>query len=154
MHHLHLSFDVDHLAGQLKRCADTGACEVVFAGALPQQHHQLRDVVCRQLLLAREHERRIADKADRQEILQAVILDDGGLYEFGDRHRALDRKQQRIAIRFGASCALCPGDPAGACNVFDHEGLAEALAELVGHHTRDDIHATPCGIRDDDRHRP
>ena len=154
MHHVHLSFDVDHLTGQLKRCADAGAGEVVFAGVLPQQRHQFRDVSRGQFLLASEHERRVADKADRQEILQAVIFDDGGLHELGDCHRALDREKQGVAIRLCASRSLRSGDSAGAGYVLDHEGLAETLAELGGHHTRDNIYATPCGIRDNDRHRP
>ena len=59
VHHLHLAFDVDHLACDLQRGANTGACVAVLARVGAQQDHEFGNGAGGQVLFADQHQRRV-----------------------------------------------------------------------------------------------
>ena len=88
---------------------------------------------------------------DRPEVFQHVI---GHRLEqrLADRG-AVAGQRQRVAVRRGGGAGLGGDDAAGAGPVVDHELLAEALLQLLGHQARGDVGdaARPVGHDDADR---
>jgi hypothetical protein len=80
-------------------------------------------------------------------------LHDRGLHQLGDRHGALDRKQERVTVGLGARRALGAGHAAGAGHVLDHDVLAELVAERIGDHAGDHVDAAAGCVGHDQRDR-
>src|SRR5438552_5785069 len=90
-------------------------------------------------------------QTDRLEILHRVVGDAPVEARVGDEARA--RKQERAAVVRRFRGGFRPDVSVSASAVFDHEGLAEALGQLLGEDA-------PCGVdtptgrkRQDDAHR-
>ena len=91
---------------------------------------EFRDGPRRKFRIHDQHLRRHAEQADRRKVLHRVVADLGDRGEDGDDGRA--RPQQRVAIRGRAGDRLGREDAVAADAVFDHELLAERLAQARG----------------------
>jgi len=88
------------------------------------------------------------DRLERRRI-EIELLVEGDIA--GDRREL--RREQRVAVGFGAIDRLGADIAAGAAAVLDHERLAQMLLEAGGENSRHGIDAAAGGHADDDFHR-
>jgi hypothetical protein len=114
---------------------------------------QIGDRLHRQLRIDDQHERRLREQGQRNEVAERVIRQ--ALVERNiDRHGRCRRHQQRVAVGRGLLHRDRGDDAAGAGLVLDDNALAEPLLQILRHHPRQKIGAATRRERIDDRNRP
>src|SRR5439155_4423547 len=98
-----------------------------------------------------EHVGSEGHQADRLKVLHRVVGDAPVEARVGDEARA--RKQQRGAVVRRFRGGFRPDVSVGASAVFDYEGLAEALGQLLGEDAPRRVDAPTGRKRQDDAHR-
>jgi hypothetical protein len=139
------------LAGQMARTAGADRSVRDRAGLLPRQLHQVLDRADGDLRICREHHGRAADKADRREILQAVV---GNVLEHARVHGVvvIDH-HQRVAIGLGARDRGGGKGATGAGSALDDELLTQQRRQLVADDARDRIEQAADRKRHEDLDR-
>jgi hypothetical protein len=88
----------------------------------------------------------------RRQVGFAVVLD-GGVVKPGDGHLAARAQQQGVAVGIGADDFLRAYGAAGAADVFNHDGRAQALGQRLGDDARNQVHAAACRVTHHQRDR-
>ena len=146
-----LEIELEQFGGELRRGAETGIGDGIFARIGLQQRDQFLDRLGRNRGM-REHDiRRCAGQCDRCEILVRIV----GIVGVKARidHEARTRHQDRRAVGRGTGDLGHADIAAGAGTVLDIELLAEALRQLVGQQPRHEVARAAGGERRDDLHR-
>ena len=116
--------------------AGAGRAEIDLAGIGFRISNKFGDGLGRKRRIDHQRIRRVADQADRREILARVVADI--LVERGaDRQRAGIAQHQRVAVGFAFGDRLGADRAAGARTVVDHDLLAKQFTHLVGDATAD-----------------
>ena len=124
-------------AGDMARRAGAGRTEIDLAGIGLGVRNQFSDGFRRERGIHHQRVRRIADQADRREILARIVAD--ALVERGpDRERAGVTQHQRVAVGLALGDRAGADSAAGAGAVVDHDLFTEQLTHLVGDAAADD----------------
>ena len=153
MHHVDAGHRLEQLAGKMRHRAHARGAVAVLAGVGLQQRDELTQILCRQLRVGDQHQRKAAGERDRDEVLDRIVwqvLVDEGV-DHGRGHRLED---QRVAVGPRPGDRVGGDGAAGAALVLHHHLLAELVAEMLGGQARHHVDAAPRGQRNDELDRP
>jgi hypothetical protein len=124
---------------EMRPAARTIGCIVQLAGARLEMRDQIADGIYRQRRIDHQDAGRIRDQGDRREIALRVERELAVERRIGGKRDA--GEQQRVAVgrrvrdRGGADIGRGPGA------IDHHEALAQAVAQPLGEHARDQVGA-------------
>ncbi|MNV37018.1 hypothetical protein D3C71_1285200 [compost metagenome] len=142
---------VDHFAGQVQGGAHAGRAVIERARLRATQLLQVFGSRLDAGILAGGQQHRLRrHQAQGREILGAVVLH-RGVDHAGNHHFVGGAQENRIAVGGCARHALRADRAAGAAHVFNHHGLAQALAQLFAQQARGQVQAAAGGVADNQR---
>jgi len=120
--HLDAGGELDHFAGEMRRGADAGGCEVELARISLCIGDELRERLYRQRQRRDDHRRRRADDRNRLQSLEEIVRNIRLQGRIGDERGI--RQQHRIAVGRRARDHVGADHAAGARTILRHHRYA------------------------------
>ena len=131
---------------QVPRTADPAGADVDTAGAGACQRHQLLHRAHRRVLADQHDAGRLRHGANEGKVRQRVVAE--ALRHQGEGADGGRHDPDGVAVRRGARNRAVADVAGGTGPVFDHDGLAELLGQLVLDRANDVVGGATGGVRD------
>ena len=139
-------------AAEMRRRTDARACIAVFAGIVPDQLHELRQRLGRDLRVDHHDVGRDRNQGHGREILNRIVRH--FCVEAGVHQKTRADCHDGVAVGSDARDLTGRGVAACAADVLDKELLAETVGKFLRHEARDDVGRAARWKAYDHAHRP